>query len=128
MDRCLACRGVENRFNYQQQCPDEKCGEYKGSGDKSYQLAQHEKDTKKILDIQSEIRKREHDFAAVSIDYMNMKPTYFNSGCCCYTDGDITGIEIDEGCIRLVKWKTQDDSPAREVLEEMPLEKLLDHL
>jgi predicted phosphodiesterase len=23
-----------------------------------------------------------------------VKPTYFNSGCCCFNDGDITGIEV----------------------------------
>lgn len=95
---------------------------------KSFQFAQHQEETAKVLEIQAEIRKREHDFAAVAMDYMSMKPSYFNTGCCCFTDGDMTGIEIDEGCIRLIKWKTQDESPAREVLEEMPLEKLLKEL
>ena len=33
------------------------------------------------------------------------KPNYFNSGCCCFSDGDITGIEIENGCIRLIKWQ-----------------------
>ncbi|MEM9915199.1 MAG: metallophosphoesterase [Planctomycetota bacterium] len=32
------------------------------------------------------------------------KPSYFNSGCCSFADGDITGIEISDGCIRLIKW------------------------
>ncbi len=31
-----------------------------------------------------------------------IKPSYFNTGCCCYNDGDITGIEIEGGYIRLV--------------------------
>lgn len=34
-------------------------------------------------------------------------PNYFNSGCCLYSDG-ITGIEIDRGAIRLVKWEITD--------------------
>ena len=34
-------------------------------------------------------------------------PCYFNDGCCVHTDG-ITGIEIDQGKIRLVKWEISD--------------------
>jgi predicted phosphodiesterase len=61
----------------------------------------------------------------VSPDYMSMKPTYFNSGCCCYADGDITGIEIDAGFIRLIKWKNISGNSVREVLEESKLEMLI---
>jgi predicted phosphodiesterase len=38
-------------------------------------------------------------------DFAAYKPTYFNSGCCCFDDGDITGIEIEGGMIRLIKWQ-----------------------
>ena len=31
-------------------------------------------------------------------------PSYFNTGCCRFSDGDITGIEITSQDIRLVKW------------------------
>ncbi len=31
-------------------------------------------------------------------------PCYFNSGCCCYPDHDVTGLEIVDGEIRLVRW------------------------
>lgn len=31
-------------------------------------------------------------------------PCYFNTGCCSFGDGDITGIEISDGEIRLVRW------------------------
>lgn len=34
-------------------------------------------------------------------------PCYFNDGCCVHTNG-ITGIEIDQGEIRLVKWEISD--------------------
>lgn len=88
---------------------------------KAFQMAQLENNTSRILELQEEIRKRERDFTAVSLDYMNMKPFYFNSGCCCYTDGDITGIEIEGGCIRLIKWEIQDESSERKVLEESVL-------
>jgi UDP-2,3-diacylglucosamine pyrophosphatase LpxH len=31
-------------------------------------------------------------------------PCYFNTGCCIFEDGDITGIELEDGELRLVKW------------------------
>lgn len=31
-------------------------------------------------------------------------PCYFNTGCCSFPDGDVTGLEIAEGEIRLVRW------------------------
>src|SRR5205085_1714060 len=39
-----------------------------------------------------------------------LKPSYFNSGCCCYNDGDITGIEVADGKIALVKWHWENES------------------
>jgi predicted phosphodiesterase len=86
---------------------------------KQYQLAEHEKNNKELEALKKEIRKREKEFTAVSVDYMNMKASYFNTGCCCFTDGDITGIEIADGCIRLIKWS---EAKGREVLEAAFLE------
>ncbi|MEO8569517.1 MAG: metallophosphoesterase [Ginsengibacter sp.] len=57
-----------------------------------------------------------------------LRPTYFNSGCCCYNDGDITGIEIGDGKISLVKWHWDNDNSIRTVLEEVELEKLINDL
>ena len=55
------------------------------------------------------------------------KNTYFNTGCCCFNDGDITGIEIEAGKIRLIKWKfIKDQGAKRFVLEETDLINLLD--
>ena len=54
-----------------------------------------------------------------------MKPFDFNTGCCCFSDGDITGIELAEGMIRLIKWKKKDNVSVRDVLEEMKLSDLL---
>lgn len=31
-------------------------------------------------------------------------PCYFNTGCCSFPDGDITGLEIADGEVRLVRW------------------------
>jgi len=82
---------------------------------KQFQLAGKNKNAEQLKTLLDEIRIREREFTAVSVDYMNMKPSYFNSGCCCYSDGDITGIEISDGCIRLIKWSAMK---GREVLEE----------
>lgn len=54
-----------------------------------------------------------------------LKPTYFNSGCCCYNDADITGIEIANGKISLIRWHWVNDASQRFVLEEVELEKLV---
>jgi len=54
------------------------------------------------------------------------KSAYFNSGCCCFNDGDITGIEIENGFIRLIKWSYKNTKePKRYILEEMKLEYLI---
>jgi len=58
-------------------------------------------------------------------DFNGYLDTYFNSGCCCFDDGDITGIEIAEGCIRLIKWQYGAQKVSeRVVLEESKLEDL----
>ena len=76
-------------------------------------------DEKLIKEIEAEIQKRKFEYANVSDDYLHMRPSYFNSGCCCNNDGDITGIEIADSCMRLIRWKNE-----REVLEEIKLNEL----
>lgn len=61
-------------------------------------------------------------------DLSKIIPSYFNSGCCCFDDGDITGIEIAEGYIRLIKWQDKDGNCKREMLEEIQLAELEDLL
>lgn len=55
-------------------------------------------------------------------------PSYFNSGCCCFNDSDITGIEIAEGKISLIKWHWNINISERVVLEEVKLEQLVNDL
>lgn len=57
-------------------------------------------------------------------DFNGYLDTYFNTGCCCFDDGDITGIEIADGCIRLIKWSYHHKKSKRWVLEECKLEDL----
>ena len=78
-----------------------------------------------IHSIQKEIEFRKFEYAKISDEYLKLVPTYFNSGCCCFNDGDITGIEIAEGSLRLIKWTTKKGGPERILLEETPLEELL---
>ena len=49
------------------------------------------------------------------------KPSYFNTGCCAFLDGDITGLEFSEGEIRLVRWPDNEDSPKPQVLARATL-------
>ncbi|MBL7732603.1 MAG: metallophosphoesterase [Chitinophagaceae bacterium] len=83
-----------------------------------FQFAEKDKNAAELKNLLDEIRKREKEFSAVAVDYMNMKPTYYNTGCCCFSDGDITGIEISGGYIRLVKWTMIDGKPEPQELEK----------
>ncbi|HEX5808064.1 MAG TPA: hypothetical protein VFY25_05320, partial [Anaerolineales bacterium] len=49
------------------------------------------------------------------------KPSYFNTGCCAFLDGDVTGLEFSDGEIRLVRWPEDDDRPLPKVLAQAKL-------
>lgn len=84
------------------------------------EIAQLQNDTAKAKEIESHITVRLSKGEA-GMDYTKYKPGYFNSGCCCFSDGDITGIEIEDGIIRLVKWEYDNGVPRRYILEESAL-------
>ena len=82
------------------------------------------KDEKAIEDLQKQIANRENKGDKIP-DFKGYLDTYFNSGCCCFDDGDITGIELADGCIRLIKWQyTADKQSERLVLDESKPEDL----
>jgi hypothetical protein len=60
------------------------------------------------------------DLAAVRMS----APFYFNTGCCSFGDGGITGIEIADEHIRLVRWPWPygEQEASRQVLDQEPLE------
>jgi predicted phosphodiesterase len=60
--------------------------------------------------------------------YKAVKPCYFNTGCCCFDDGDITGIEIDAGLIKLIKWKHRDGASNRIELESESIDRIVNRL
>lgn len=85
--------------------------------------AQLAADTQQIAALQAEIDKRIIEYRS-DIAHREgwVKPSYYNSGCCCFSDGDITGIEVADGHIRLVKWCKNNSGFEREVKEESRLE------
>ena len=50
------------------------------------------------LALARELRDDHHE--PVKLD----RPSYFNTGCCSFGDGDVTGIEFAEGQVKLVRW------------------------
>ena len=49
------------------------------------------------------------------------RPSYFNTGCCAFTDGRITGLEIAGGYITLIRFPNDANEPKPKVLERAPL-------
>lgn len=85
-------------------------------------------DEEQIEKIKAEIPRRKREYDHVSFQFEKMIPSYFNAGCCCFDDGTITGLEIAEGYIRLVKWAKLDGKPTRIVAEETHLVELTKRL
>ena len=81
-----------------------------------------------IKSLELEINKKKAEYAGKKQIRRMARPSYFNSGCCCFEDGDITGIEIADGHIRLVKWDSKEGMPVRKVLEESFLSDVLESL
>jgi UDP-2,3-diacylglucosamine pyrophosphatase LpxH len=61
-------------------------------------------------------RKAQQDQFALEQSKIPIKPSYYNSGCCCYPDGSITGLELVAGEIRLVRWSVVNGKGLRTVL------------
>ena len=50
---------------------------------------------------------------------------YFNIGCCCYRSGSITGLELDGGALRLIRWYQEGAEVRRQELRTVDLMSLL---
>ncbi|HEY0057248.1 MAG TPA: metallophosphoesterase [Pedobacter sp.] len=88
------------------------------------QKAEIENDAATVEKLKTEIKVRKVMENTIT-NFSAYEPTYFNTGCCCYNDGDITGIEIADGFIRLIKWEySKVTISERSVLEELPLTEL----
>jgi predicted phosphodiesterase len=83
--------------------------------------ATEKKDQERLQKINAEIPRRRREYDFVNNSFRKMKPSYFNAGCCCYEDGNITGLEIAGGYMRLVKWSKINGQSTRTVAEEIHL-------
>lgn len=45
-----------------------------------------------------------------------VRPCYYNTGCCSYSDGDVTALEIAGGRMSLVRWPDDNDQPLPQLL------------
>jgi predicted phosphodiesterase len=90
-------------------------------------FARQQDDKSMIETLEQEIAYRKMKFDNVPDTYLKLKPSYFNSGCCCFDNGGITGIEISDGVLRLIQWIARGDKKTSEriILEETPLEELM---
>jgi UDP-2,3-diacylglucosamine pyrophosphatase LpxH len=75
--------------------------------------------------LQNELHKRTEEHPPCN-DTIKTDPCYFNTGCCCYEDGDITGIELENDWIRLIKWDKH--TGLRTILQETLLTDIFDLL
>lgn len=93
--------------------------EYKNlaAQDAELHLAQN---TQQLARLEAKIEKLEAKYPPCN-DTLKTQPSYFNTGCCRYADGDITGIELEDGELRLVKWGKIQGEIQRVEFERTPL-------
>ncbi len=84
-------------------------------------LAKKEREDSPELDEKIEEIKK----VSTPISVEDKIPCYFNSGCCSFENGAITGLEIVEGKIQLMKWKKGE---GKSVKREESLSKLFELL
>jgi hypothetical protein len=74
-------------------------------------------------DYEEQVDRKKQEIEAMKAKYppchdiVKTKPSYFNTGCCRFADGDITGIELENGALRLIKWGKQEGVIVRSILE-----------
>lgn len=86
-------------------------------------------DLKRIVEVRAElefVKAAEYQGGDTSVEMS--KPCYFNTGCCSFGDGDITGMEIISGLIKLVRWPNDEGRPLPETLAEADLQTIFDAL
>lgn len=77
--------------------------------------AKSRNDSIKVEQLEAELNWRKKGNNRLNEGILSMGPSYFNSGCCCFSDGDITGIELNSENISLIKWSKEK---GREILEQ----------
>jgi predicted phosphodiesterase len=95
---------------------------------KQMEAAKNSNDMAALQALTEELERRKAEYAGKQHHKTMVKPSYFNTGCCCFEDGDITGIEIESDNIRLIKWEEINGASQRKVLEQAPLSYIFDEL
>jgi predicted phosphodiesterase len=93
-----------------------------GAIERGLEKARAAGDLKQVAELRAKIevaRARERERGGP--DFSMLKPLYFNTGCCSFSDGDVTGIEIAEGQIRLVRWPDDAGEPKPKILAQAAL-------
>ena len=78
----------------------------------------------RLQHLRAELRYREELMHGHALRREDSNEAYFNSGCCSYRSGSITGIELADEEIRLVRWRDEGGMPRRQVLRRRPLRAL----
>jgi len=95
---------------------------------KQLEAAQQRNDAAAMESLTEELERRKAEYAGKQFHKTMVKPTYFNTGCCCFSDGDITGIEIEGDNISLIKWEEVNGAVNRKVLEHSPLSYIFEEM
>ena len=95
---------------------------------KQLEKARQQNDNQLAQNLEAELEHRKAEYAGKQFHKTMVNPSYFNSGCCCFSDGDITGIEIDGDNIMLIKWKEENGTVQRTILEQCPLSYIFEQL
>ncbi len=80
-----------------------------------------------VRQLVQEIEKRQAEQPPCD-DIVKTKSCYFNTGCCQFADGDITGIELENGILRMIKWGEEAGEIQRTILEQNRLAEIFFHL
>jgi UDP-2,3-diacylglucosamine pyrophosphatase LpxH len=73
-----------------------------------------------VSNLIAEIERSQGDQSFIA-DTIKTKPCYFNTGCCRFADGSITGIELEADSIRLIKWDQESGEYRRKLLDQASL-------
>jgi len=95
---------------------------------KQLKKAREQKNDDLVKKLLEELEKRKAEYDGKQFHKTMAIPSYFNSGCCCFADGDITVIEIEGDSICLVKWQEDNGTPQRVILEQSSLSYIFDCL
>lgn len=89
--------------------------------------AQASGDTARAATLSAELERRQaKSGGADGRSFAKTRPCYFNTGCCAFKDGDITGIEITDGQIKLVRWPAAAVGAGPVILEQASLQSVFD--